>query len=139
MILAALLSLVLVVLSVLAHHEALRITRWLLPDRKDHERLRILVAFAGVLSAHLVSIFLFAFTYAYLHSVQALGGLAGELEGGFGDYVYFSMMSFTTLGVGDVYATGPLRIIAGFQALNGFVLIGWSASFAYVVMQKNSE
>ena len=45
-------------------------------------------------------------------------------------------MSFTTLGVGDIYATGRMRIIAGFQALHGFVLIGWSASFAYVVMQR---
>lgn len=48
-------------------------------------------------------------------------------------------MSLTTLGVGPIYPTGSLRIISGIQALNGFVLIGWSASFAFVVMQESWE
>jgi hypothetical protein len=31
---------------------------------------------------------------------------------------------------------GPLRIIASMEALTGFVLIGWSASFTYLSMEK---
>ncbi|WP_274423956.1 ion channel [Chelativorans sp. YIM 93263] len=136
MIVTTVLSLGLVMLSVLIHYEALHVTNALLPRQEDHNRSRILVAFTGVLCAHLLSVLIFAATYAYISSIRSLGALAGKLEGGFSDFVYFSLMSFTTLGVGDIYATGPMRIIAGFQALNGFVLIGWSASFAYVVMQK---
>lgn len=139
MIFATILSLVLVLVSILIHYEALRATSAALPDPEGHSRSRILVAFAGVLCAHLASILMFSAVYAYLHSFQRLGGLAGKLEGGPVDFIYFSLMSFTTLGVGDIYATRPMRIIAGFQALTGFALIGWSASFAYVVMQRNDS
>ncbi|MDZ5697626.1 ion channel [Chelativorans sp. M5D2P16] len=136
MIFMTALSIALVLLSVLIHYEALRITSAVLPTQEDHNRSRILVAFIGILCAHLLSILMFAGSYAYLHSIRRFGSLDGKIEGSLVDFVYFSLMSFTTLGVGDIYATGPMRIIAGFQALNGFVLIGWSASFAYVVMQR---
>jgi hypothetical protein len=136
MIFTTALSLALVLLSVLIHYEALRLTSAVLPTQENHNRSRILIAFTGILCAHLLSVLMFAGSYAYLHTIQRFGSLGGKLEGGFIDFMYFSLMSFTTLGVGDIYATGPMRIIAGFQALNGFVLIGWSASFAYVVMQR---
>jgi hypothetical protein len=44
--------------------------------------------------------------------------------------------SYTTLGVGDVYPKGLLRILVGVEALNGFLLITWSASFTYLMMQR---
>jgi hypothetical protein len=43
---------------------------------------------------------------------------------------------FTTLGTGDLVVSGPLRLIAGVESLNGLVLIGWSASFTYLSMEK---
>jgi hypothetical protein len=39
--------------------------------------------------------------------------------------------------VGDPDARGPLRLIAGVKSLNGLVLIGWSASFTYLAMEKS--
>lgn len=32
---------------------------------------------------------------------------------------------------------GPLRLIVGIEALNGLLLITWSASFCYLNMQKD--
>jgi len=46
------------------------------------------------------------------------------------------MTSYTTLGIGEVYPTVPLRLIVGMASLNGFLLITWSASFTYLVMQR---
>jgi len=50
--------------------------------------------------------------------------------------LYFSAETYTSLGYGDVVPTGPLRTLAGVEALNGLLLIGWSASFTYVAMQR---
>jgi hypothetical protein len=36
----------------------------------------------------------------------------------------------------DLFPHGPLRIVAGIETLNGFILIGWSASFTYLSMEK---
>ncbi len=39
------------------------------------------------------------------------------------------------MGFGDIVPTGPLRFVCGVEALNGLLLIGWSASFTYVFME----
>jgi hypothetical protein len=56
--------------------------------------------------------------------------------GGFVDFFYFSITCYTTLGLGDVFPSGAMRIVAGIEALNGFVLIGWSTSFTYLAMER---
>lgn len=50
------------------------------------------------------------------------------------DYFYFSIVSYTSLGHGDVFPSGHLRFITGVEALNGLLLIAWSGSFIYIVM-----
>lgn len=40
--------------------------------------------------------------------------------------LYFSAETFTTLGYGDVVPHGDLRLLAGIEALNGLLLIGWT-------------
>jgi len=47
------------------------------------------------------------------------------------DTFYFSLVSFTTLGLGQVFPTGHLRFIAGFEAFNGFMCITLSASLVF--------
>jgi hypothetical protein len=43
---------------------------------------------------------------------------------------------FTSLGFGDVTPSGPLRLLAGMEALNGLLLIGWSASYIHLAMER---
>ena len=47
-----------------------------------------------------------------------------------------NLVSYTSLGLGDVWPTGVLRLITGLEALNGLILIAWSASFTYLSMEK---
>ncbi|MEX0924269.1 MAG: ion channel [Rhodovibrionaceae bacterium] len=136
MILAIIAALALVVCSVLVQYRVLNLTAVLLERLRIPAKSRILMAVAGVLSGQLISILLFALIYAAFHFQSGAASLAGKLEGNALDFFYFSIMSFTTLGIGDIYATGPLRIVAGFQGLTGFVMIGWSASFAYMAMRN---
>ena len=50
------------------------------------------------------------------------------------DSVYVSATTYSTLGYGDLVPHGPVRFLLGTEALVGFVLITWSASFAYLEM-----
>ena len=43
------------------------------------------------------------------------------------DVFYFSLVSYTSLGLGDIVPTGHLRFVAGVEALNGFLLISCSS------------
>ena len=67
----------------------------------------------------------------------------GALTPGFEDCVYYSFVTYTTLGFGDLIPTGPLRFLTGIESLTGLVLITWTASCIYLQMEtlyhKNSQ
>lgn len=65
------------------------------------------------------------------------GSLVGHFNGSLLDCVYFSFTTYTTLGIGDIEPHGPLRFLAGLEALTGFLLITWTASFMFVEMSRN--
>lgn len=50
--------------------------------------------------------------------------------------VYFSVVVYTTLGLGDLVPEGAIRFLTGTEALTGSVLITWSASFTFLEMQR---
>jgi hypothetical protein len=135
-VLAALASLALVAATVLIHYEVLRGTSLLLPRLAMPVRTRVLIVITACFLAHLLEIGLYAFAYYLLQVQLGLGVIAGETEGTFLDFFYFSITTYTTLGVGDLFPTGPIRLVSGIESLNGLVLIGWSASFTYLAMEK---
>jgi hypothetical protein len=67
-------------------------------------------------------------------------GVFGSLQGNFNntllDCSYFSFTTYSTLGIGDVEPIAHIRFLVGLEALTGFVLITWTASFIFVEMQK---
>lgn len=126
----------LVVATVVIHYEVLRGLSRLIPHLSISPRPRILVVIAGVFVAHLAEVVLYAVAFRAMVVHLGLGTFGGVFGGSAVDYFYFSITSYTTLGVGDVHPLGSLRAITGLEALNGFVLIGWSASFTYVEMEK---
>jgi hypothetical protein len=49
---------------------------------------------------------------------------------------YFSMVTFTTLGYGDVVLTGEWRTLASIQAANGVIMFGWTTALIFYFIQK---
>ncbi|WP_209426749.1 potassium channel family protein [Pararhodobacter sp. SW119] len=135
-LIVSLTTVLLVSATVLIHYEVLRFTGQLLPRLPIRPRQRVLVVITACFVAHLIEIVLYAFAFSLLH-LQGLGRIEGEFEATALDFFYFSLTSYTTLGIGDVYPSGPLRVLAGIESLNGFILITWSASFAYLMMQRH--
>lgn len=139
MLLAMLCGVVLVFVTVLIHYEALRITSSVMAHLTMPPRPRLLVVIFAVFLAHTLEIWIYALGYYLLGHDFGLGVL-GEFGGMFGyqfrDFLYFSTITYTSLGLGDVYPLGDLRLIAGIEALTGLLMIGWSASFTYLAMEK---
>jgi hypothetical protein len=129
-------SIGLVITTVILHYEALRLVSGVIPRLAMPPRSRILVVLAAVFLAHIAEISLYAVVYYLLQTRFGAGSLSGLVEGDGLDYFYFSIAMFTTLGTGDLVVTGPMRLIAGIESLNGLVLIGWSASFTYLSMER---
>lgn len=131
-----LLSLLLVVGTVLVHYEVLRLASGWLEGLHMRPRLRILVVIFATFTAHLLEVLLFAAAFHALAEGAGMASLAGNVHGGFYDYVYFSLSNYTSLGLGDLYLVDTLRILSGVETLIGLLMIAWSASFTYLAMER---
>jgi hypothetical protein len=49
---------------------------------------------------------------------------------------YFSMVTFTTLGYGDLVLSGDWRTLASIQAANGVIIFGWTTALIFYFIQK---
>ncbi|WP_153161327.1 potassium channel family protein [Zoogloea sp. 1C4] len=136
MLVVALICLVLLVLTTVLHYEVLR---WLsagLPALGIRPRAKLVVVIIAAFLAHVAEIGLYALAIVVLVRVGGLGMLGDPARFGFDVALYFSAETFTSLGYGDVVPSGDMRLLAGAEALNGLLLIGWSASYAYIAMER---
>ena len=107
--------------------------RFLSARPMHHRRHGVPVTVAGLIVVHFVEIGLFAGVYAAL-SGTAFGLVQGAET--FLDHVYFSGSAYTTLGIGDLVPHGAIRAVTAAEAIAGLVFIAWSASFAFIQMQR---
>jgi hypothetical protein len=124
-------------LCILLHYEALNGLERLSRILKRH-RWIVLITMFGLIVSHIAQIWVFAFGYYAAEHWLALGnvhGRAGE-SAEWMDYVYYSAVVFTTLGFGDMVPVAGLRMLTTSEALAGFSLISWSASFTFLQMQR---
>jgi len=55
---------------------------------------------------------------------------------GFEDAVYFSLVTYTTLGYGDITLDESYRLLASIEAANGIIIFGWSTAVVMAVVQR---
>jgi len=125
-----------VALCVLTHYEGLLLTsRSLARMPGAHRRIKVLYGIASVLVLHVAEIWIFGLVLWALLLWPECGSLGSAAQHPL-DMVYFSAVTFTTVGYGDLAPTGPIRFLSGTEALTGFVLLTWSASFTYLEMER---
>lgn len=130
------LAVVLVAVCILVHYEALRVASTLLPRLAIRPRARILFVMAAAFLAHSLEVWIFGVAYWLIAHTLAIGDIAGKVTGSFPEYIYFSTVSYTSLGLGDLYPTGALRLLTGVEALLGLAMIAWTGSFTYLAMER---
>ncbi len=96
--------------------------RWGLRSRWTRVSLVALLVLMMFL-ASLLEVAIWAATYL------AHGAIAGLEKA-----LYFSMVTFTTLGYGEIVLGERWRLLASFEAANGIIMFGWTTAliFAFV-------
>lgn len=89
------------------------------------QSLLLIIAVLGIVFLHTLEIWCYAILYLELGAVQ-----------GFEPALYFSTVSFTSLGYGDIVLTPDWRILGAIEAANGLILFGWSTAFLISMMGK---
>jgi hypothetical protein len=125
-----------VAFAVLLHYEGLRWISGRLNRLTTVRRRKVLFGVYAVILLHVAEIWLFGTSLWALLQMPEAGGLTGTASAGLFEVVYLSANTFTTVGFGDVVPVGAVRFLCGTEALTGFILITWSASFVYLEMRE---
>lgn len=81
----------------------------------------------AVFVVHIVNIWLWACLYLVL-DCEPIKTLA--------DSLYFSTVTYTTVGYGDITLDAPSRMLAAIEAMNGFLLFGWTTAFIFEIVSR---
>lgn len=54
----------------------------------------------------------------------------------FEEAAYFSTVTYTTLGYGDVTMEGRWRLLSAFEAANGIIMFGWTTAVIVAAVQR---
>jgi hypothetical protein len=131
-----LIGLLLAALTGIYHHTGLRLLDRLTGKDKRQPNVTVMAIFIGLLVLHTSEIFGWAYAYSALHNHGALGDLSGNFDGSWQDYVYYSGINYITVGYTQIESSGDLRLVSMMEALLGFMIITWSATFIYSAWQK---
>ncbi|HEX6650726.1 MAG TPA: ion channel [Pyrinomonadaceae bacterium] len=109
----------------------LLMAEWLLQRREHIERnagsrhfaLVLVALFAGIMFLHVVETSLWA-TFYYVQNLFT----------DFETSLYFSMVSFTTIGYGDVLLPRNWRLLGVIEGFSGVLLCGVSTGFVFAVI-----
>ncbi|HIF30325.1 MAG TPA: two pore domain potassium channel family protein [Planctomycetaceae bacterium] len=92
-------------------------------------QLRTLCTTAVVLlSLHILEVIMWGIAYLLLVSGRALNTIE--------EAIYFSTVTFASLGYGDVVIEGPWRLLSAIQAMTGLLAFGWSSALLFAVVQR---
>lgn len=132
MIVQFLTALILVAICVATHAVGLTLgLRWLNHREEAFRdsfwgRLRILVTIAvWTILIHLAEVSVWAAFYVWEECLR-------DIHSAF----YFSAVTYTTTGFGDVVLPTEWRWLSGIEALTGILMCGWSTGFFFAVVNR---
>jgi len=94
----------------------------------DKRTVRLLIYTAlFLLSLNFLEAIIWGFTYYLLPGITEFEDLEKA--------IYFSLVTFTTLGYGEITISSDNRILSGIEAMNGVLLLGWTTAMMFSVLQ----
>ena len=126
----------LVVATTVLHYEVLRHLNTWLPRLGMPDRAKLVVVILAAFLAHAAEMGLYGGSLYALVRWLGAGSLSGHADFSLITCMYFSAETYTSLGFGDLVPVGPVRLLTAVEALNGLLLIGWSASYTYISMER---
>jgi hypothetical protein len=86
----------------------------------------LLIAIAGcTIFVHLIEITVWAVFYLLAQGMQDMDSA-----------LYFSAVTYTTVGYGDVVLPSEWHLVGGVEALTGILMCGWSTAFFFAVVSR---
>lgn len=84
-----------------------------------------MIVILGLFALHGIEIWLYAFLYLGLGSIEGLR-----------EAVYFSTITYGAIGYSDAAMAERWRLVSAIEGINGIILIGWSTAFFVTLLGR---
>jgi len=84
-----------------------------------------LIVIVGLFILHGIEIWLYAFLYLGIGSVEGLR-----------EAIYFSTITYGAIGYSDAAMAEQWRLVSAIEGINGIILIGWSTAFFVTLVAR---
>ena len=132
MLLNIIIAAILIVATTVIHAGGMILAMRLMRSRDGHlERLQQMRIYrvSGIVllmfNVSLLEVLLWAVAYHLLNALE-----------GFEPAFYFSMVTFTTLGYGEIVLGERWRLLASYEAANGIIMFGWTTAIVIAAVQR---
>lgn len=88
----------------------------------------LILSFGTVVSAHTIQVWLWAFSFVWLGALSTLS-----------EAIYFSLVTYTTVGYGDVTVGAGYRVFGAMASVTGLLNFGLSTAFLVGLFTKMLE
>ena len=87
----------------------------------------IIIGVLYILLIHTLNVWIWASVFYFLGAFST-----------FEPSLYFSLVSFTTVGFGDITLGPDWRLLSGLTAANGFLSFGWSTAYMVELLRRTA-
>ena len=120
----------LILLTIFVHSAATMMTyQMIFQKRHGHSKLQrviyVDVIVIVIMTATILEGILWAISYHWIDAFQT-----------FEQSLYFSLVTYTTLGYGDLVLQDDHRLMGAIEAANGVIMLGWSTAIVVFAIQK---
>ena len=85
----------------------------------------MIIVILGLFLLHGIEIWLYAFLYLGIGSVDGLR-----------EAIYFSTITYGAIGYSDAAMAERCRLVSAIEGINGIILIGWSTAFFVTLIAR---
>jgi type III secretory pathway component EscU len=128
----AIAALLMVVTTAIHASGMLLVVRVVFPDNehsRERKHRKHLFSVAGVVLlmflVSVIEVLVWSLSYLWLGAIEGLEKAT-----------YFSMVTFTTLGYGEIVLDEQWRLLASFEAANGIIMFGWTTAIVLATVQR---
>ncbi len=104
-------------------------------ETKWSQSVKLVLIISGLFVAHIVEILIYTMVYYFSDYLLGIDAMKGDFQQWL-DSLHFSFVAYSSLGAGELSLPQPLKILYGLEAINGLLLIAWSASFSLLAMNR---
>lgn len=126
---------IIVLSTILVNYEVLNLVWRFLPKIEQSPRSAIIYIMIAIMAGHTFAVWIYGLGYLLTSHIFYKEILLEEGFSSFIEYMFASAQIYSSFG-NDLFKQTGMRFLASIEVLNGIVMIAWTFSLTYAVVDK---